>query len=367
VHVVTRDAETGVVLATLRNGVRVTALAAKFDTAEVTLTLNAGCGPGPDEAAALGLGVNAMMDSGLVAGDSCGAGTVWSSEVVSRYCNAYGIECSTSISAEGVHMEVSWTTSSDGETFGGTIEAPVPMMDRCLEVLRLTLEDPVIDASAFERAVRDAVLSWELSRKDLSSAAWDDVVSRIVPGDTRFGQADPALVRSLDRGACRDALARLLRPDNLEIVIIGDFDEDRVFAALDRYIGSLPASGPPCLAESAMARAAANAAAASSSTTAEDGGGRVDAPRPDHAIDASGTAPLQFPDPAAHRPVAPRFAAPPPATLGGAVAQLETVISDDVEQAMAYIVFPDASRWGECTNGDVVLSGLLLLLVFFFF
>ena len=238
------DPETGIVQRRLSNGVRVNYCSTDNEPRAAMLRLVAPGGrareregAGPSGAGAVAVGTRALSEVGTVGR--------WRRDQVELFCISRLITSQLECDEEFVFMDAHFAVG------GGGLRA-------VLEMVHLLLAEPAWDEGAAERA-RQVYLSHARSLdKSLERAASDRVVSAMLGGDRRFVDARPEEVSALTLEGMREAVGAQLRPEDVEINIVGDFstpgsvaeggeeaDEDTVVDIDDlvlKYLGTLPAS-----------------------------------------------------------------------------------------------------------------------------
>lgn len=168
------------------------------------------------------------MESGL--GDH-------SFDSVVRYCQLHDLDYDMRGNFEGSAMEISASTSQhDG-------------VRRAFELAHLIMANLRLEQVALERLQRAIKLNWEAESKNLESRTSRAMLDLLVQPSTkalpdpRFASVTPEDAGRLGLADLRRALDVELTPDNLEVIIVGDFEEAELERCVLRYLGTLGAGG----------------------------------------------------------------------------------------------------------------------------
>lgn len=114
-----------------------------------------------------------------------------------------------------------------------------------LELLFLFLEQPRWEESAMERAKQMFVSHYRSLAKTLERATADRVVSAMMGPDRRVRDPTPEEIGALSLEAMQRAIMRQLQANNIEVTVVGDFDEQELVDGALRYLGCLTTHEEP--------------------------------------------------------------------------------------------------------------------------
>lgn len=114
-----------------------------------------------------------------------------------------------------------------------------------LELLFLFLEQPRWEESAMERAKQMFVSHYRSLAKTLERATADRVVSAMMGPDRRVRDPTPEEIGALSLEAMQRAIMRQLQANNIEVTVVGDFDEQELLDGALRYLGCLTTHEEP--------------------------------------------------------------------------------------------------------------------------
>ena len=140
-------------------------------------------------------------------------------------------------------VEISF--SADRDTFHGRMKTLTRHLDAAVDLLRLAVNEPRLDADAIERVRSQMIAGLKRELKDpdaLAGKAWREAAF----GDHPYGQSGRGTLESVPT-IRRDDLAGLraamMSRDTLKIAVVGAIDAGKLASVLDRVFASLPAKG----------------------------------------------------------------------------------------------------------------------------
>ncbi|KAK9810226.1 hypothetical protein WJX72_007002 [[Myrmecia] bisecta] len=228
------DPVTGIVQRRLSNGVRVNMRKTKNEPRAAMLRLTCaggraceGEGAGPSGVGVVSIGTRTLSESGTVG--------AWNREQVELFCISKLINCALEADEEFLCMEFQFAIGDGG-------------MKAVLELLHLFLEQPRWETAAMERAKQMYRSHYNSLHKGLERATADRLMAAMLGPDRRFRDANPEEIDALTLEGMRDAVMRQIHPDNIEISIVGDVDQEELDQLLPSYLGTIsrPAE-PPAL------------------------------------------------------------------------------------------------------------------------
>lgn len=233
------DDVSGVTMMRLSNGAKVTFKQTPFEKSQCNVCVHASGGIALetcDLPGAVQLGVSAMTDSG------CGE---FSADSIERFCSRWGVTLTDACSSEGIYL---WFSFSSSDTV---------KVERAFEIIHTVLAAPRFEPKAIERAKRDVRLSHVDRVRSLERTVQDECFLHLFEGpDARMHDLRPSDVDRLNEGTVTRAVMEQMCPSNLEIIIVGDFDEDFVKRCLLLYVGTIPRSslGAETISQRAVAQ-----------------------------------------------------------------------------------------------------------------
>jgi hypothetical protein len=172
----------------------------------------------------LALALDTLMDSGL--GDLC-------AQDVERYLTLHAVGVDSSVSMESVSISLSISTANEG-------------LERVLQVAHAMLSSGRFDSEAFERAKKERQIEYQQRRKSLNGLTWEALMRSATGGDDRFLQMEPAHLDAITLEQAAPALQAALRPEHLEVVVVGDVthSDEALADLLLLYFGTLSGGVP---------------------------------------------------------------------------------------------------------------------------
>ncbi|GJP40170.1 hypothetical protein CLOM_g24450 [Closterium sp. NIES-68] len=304
--------ETGIIQRRLSNGIRVNMKATDNEAKGGVLRLVFPGGrakENPQAAGEVAVGVRTLSEAGRV-GD-------YSREQVELFCLANLVNCMLEADEECVALDLHFSTR-----YGG--------LKSSFQLLHMLLQHPAWDEDALERA-KQAYLSFYRSLpKSLERLTASKLMGAMFDGDTRLLDPHPAIVSNLSLDTVRHAVMQQLLSGNIELSIVGDFNEEEMSDNILKYLGTVTALPAPSSVVSPFAFLPPNdpSAPAPPSTT---------------------VLPPLHPPPVLTLPGEPPFkmisSCPP------ALRHQKVLLRDTDERARAYIAGPAPNRWGYAPDG----------------
>lgn len=96
-----------------------------------------------------------------------------------------------------------------------------------------------------ERAKQMFVSHYRSLAKTLERATADRVVAAMMGPDRRVRDPNPEEINALTLDAMREAVMRQLRANNIEVTVVGDFEEQELLDGALRYLGCLSTPTEP--------------------------------------------------------------------------------------------------------------------------
>jgi hypothetical protein len=110
------------------------------------------------------------------------------------------------------------------------------------------IREPCWETSAMDRSKQIYLSHFRSLPKSLERATADRLIGTMLGDDRRFRDANPEEIEALTLDGMKAAVMEQLMTSNLEISIVGDFDEATLDDKLLRYLGTIPPSqGKPSL------------------------------------------------------------------------------------------------------------------------
>ncbi|KAK3240438.1 hypothetical protein CYMTET_49716 [Cymbomonas tetramitiformis] len=226
---------TGVKLLELSNGVRVNYRRTENEPSAAMVRMVARGGramedleAGPMGFGSVAVGVRTLSEAGTVGG--------WEREQVELFCLHHLINCVLEADEEFTAMDFHFAVGEGG-------------MRAVLELLHLILESPRWDPSALDRSKQLYLNHYRAQQKSLERATAAKLMDAMLSRDRRFLDPTPEEVSMLTLDGVRDMVQAQLFGGNLEISIVGDFDEAEVEECVLNFLGTIR-SGPPQLTNS---------------------------------------------------------------------------------------------------------------------
>eukprot|EP00887_Chlorella_sp_A99_P001378 scaffold8.g1378.t1 len=228
------DAATGVVQRRLSNGIRVNYRRTDNEPRAAMVRVVAaggrsreGGGVGPSGTGVVAVGTRALSESGTV-------GT-WQREQVELFCISKLINCTLEPDEEFVCMDFHFAVGDGG-------------LPATLQLLHLFLDAPRWEGAAMERAKQMYLSHFRSLPKSLERATADRIMAAMFGPDRRFRDPSPEEVSALTLEGMREAVMAQLHAGNLEVSVVGDFDEEELEQCLLQYVGTVrrrpPAAAP---------------------------------------------------------------------------------------------------------------------------
>jgi len=230
-------------------------------------------------------------------------------EQVELFCIDHLLMVEIMATEEAVTFDFTFpTTRPDGslEGEGGATNA-VTGLEAVLQITRCILDGYIWEEDAFRRACQGFNQAYEASSKSLEGAATEALAGELTGQDKRFLTATPEDISALSLEQVREAMLALLRPDNAEVTVSGDFAPGHLEGLLQGYLGTIPAAA-------AAAQAPAKANYPPSFPFASDA-----------AVDAEGVAKT-----------------------------INVYLPDSEERAMAYVAGLSPNKWGFLPGGEKI-------------
>jgi len=218
----TRDPATGVVQRRLQNGVAVNWKHTRNEPQSAMLRVVVNGGRASEDASAVGavaVGTRTMSETGTF--------YEFTREQVELYCVSNLINCFVEADEEFICMDFHFSLRAGG-------------LERLLQLVHLILTASNMDRSGFERARQHYLSLHRSNEKGLEKAASHRLMRAMTGGDQRFMDPTAEHLQSLTLEQSRLAIMQQLRTDQMEVSVVGDFEEQELTEALVQYIGTLP-------------------------------------------------------------------------------------------------------------------------------
>lgn len=223
-----KDPHTGVTQRKLSNGVAVNYRHTMNEPRSAILRLVAAggrtCeqpGAGPSGSGSVCIGTRTLSESGSVG--------AWKREQVELFCISKLVNCVIEASDEMVFMDIHFPVNDGG------IEA-------MFELLNCFVRKPRWEEAAMQRSQQIYLSHYRSLPKSLERATADRLLATMLGDDCRFRDVKPDEIEALTLKGIEAAVMSQLTPSNIEVNIVGDFDEDTLDAHLLRYLGTIPPS-----------------------------------------------------------------------------------------------------------------------------
>ena len=230
------DPDTGVVRRRLSNGIMVNYRKTDNEPMGAMVRVVAAGGRaleergvvGPDGHGVIAVGTRTLSESGTV-GD-------WDRAQVELFCISRLINCVLEANEEFICMDFHFAVGDGG-------------MAAVLQLLHLFLEAPRWEEAAMERSKQMYVSHYRALPKSLERATADRIMQSMLGPDRRFRDPSSDEIAMLTLDSMKEEVLKQLHAGNLEISIVGDFDEAELEQSILMYLGtvepkpSLPLAG----------------------------------------------------------------------------------------------------------------------------
>ena len=173
---------------------------------------------GPDGHGVVAVGTRTLSESGTV-GD-------WDRAQVELFCISRLINCVLEANEEFICMDFHFAVGDGG-------------MAAVLQLLHLFLEAPRWEEAAMERSKQMYVSHYRALPKSLERATADRIMQSMLGNDRRFRDPSTEEVAALTLDAMKENVMAQLHAGNLEISIVGDFDENELEHSILMYLGTV--------------------------------------------------------------------------------------------------------------------------------
>uniref|UniRef100_A0A061SA19 Insulinase (Peptidase family m16) family protein isoform 2 n=1 Tax=Tetraselmis sp. GSL018 TaxID=582737 RepID=A0A061SA19_9CHLO len=222
------DPHTGITQRRLSNGITVNYRHTTNEPRGAMLRLTAcggrSCesgGASPGGIGAISIGTRTLSESGAVGS--------WRREQVELFCISKLVNCVLEASDEMIFMDFHFPVTDGG-------------MDAMFELLHLFIREPRWEDSAMERSKQIFLSHYRSLPKSLERATADRLIGVMLGNDRRFMDANPQEIEALTLEGMRRTVMDQIVTSNLEISIVGDFDESSLDDKLLKYLGTIPPS-----------------------------------------------------------------------------------------------------------------------------
>mmetsp|Transcript_1500 Transcript_1500/g.2154 ORF Transcript_1500/g.2154 Transcript_1500/m.2154 type:complete len:1131 (+) Transcript_1500:56-3448(+) len=215
-----KDPETGVVMKRLSNGIRINFK--KTDNTPNTISI-AAVSPGGlsretvQHPAAVKLGVQAIMQGGSFGN--------YTREMVDLFSMRKLMNINFGVNLESITWD---------------LMAPTETLDDLMQFLMLVYSDLRWNEKAFYSAKELFNSNYDAVTKSLEMASADMLVRAVANDDPRFWGPPKDVIEALDMETVKEELQKQLCTENLEINIVGDFDEDLLEESVLNHLGAIP-------------------------------------------------------------------------------------------------------------------------------
>lgn len=173
---------------------------------------------GPHGHGAIAVGTRTLSESGTV-GD-------WDRAQVELFCISRLINCILEANEEFICMDFHFAVGDGG-------------MAAVLQLLHLFLESPRWEDAAMERSKQMYISHYRALPKSLERATADRIMSAMLGDDRRFRDPSSDEIAALTLDAMKEDVMAQLHAGNLEVSIVGDFDENELEEAALKYLGTV--------------------------------------------------------------------------------------------------------------------------------
>lgn len=215
------DPVTGVVRIKLSNGVTVNCKRTANEPRAAMIRLNAAGGralEGAGEFGAVSIGTRALSEAGTVA--------QWGREQVELFCVSRLINCVLEAEEEFITMEFHFAVGDGG-------------LEAVFELLHLVLEKPCWEESSLERSKQLHLSNYRTMPKSLERATADKVYAAMFGDDRRFRDPNTEEIEAVSLEQARQLVMEQLKSGDLEVSVVGDFDEEELKDCALKYLGTL--------------------------------------------------------------------------------------------------------------------------------
>jgi len=219
------DEQTGIVRRRLANGIRINYK--RTDNTPNTISI-AAVSPGGlsresiENPAAVKLGVQTIMQGGSFGN--------YSREMVDLFSMRKLMNINFGVTLESITWD---------------LLAPTETMDDLMQFLMLVYSDLRWNEKSFQSAKDLFHSNYEAVIKSLEMASADMLVKAVANDDPRFWGPPPEVIEKLDLQTVKDELEKQLCTENLEINIVGDFDEQDLEESIFKHLGAIPFTKAP--------------------------------------------------------------------------------------------------------------------------
>jgi len=222
------DKETGITLRKLSNGITLQHKKTTFEAKHVTIDVVARGGKSiepEDKFGSVQLGWPTFIGGG--------AGN-FGPEEISKYCTFHGLSLMSGIGSETSWVSVNCSVSHNG-------------LRKAMSIIHLFFTSPCFDKKTFERSKKLYKIDCDKSEKEVDVLATENIMKILHdPLDTRTILPKKADYNKVTWEMAKEAVQRQLASNNLEVVILGDFqDTEEVENLFLRYFGSIPPTPSP--------------------------------------------------------------------------------------------------------------------------
>lgn len=173
---------------------------------------------GPHGHGAIAVGTRTLSESGTVG--------EWDRAQVELFCISRLINCVLEANEEFICMDFHFAVGDGG-------------MAAVLQLLHLFLESPRWEEAAMERSKQMYVSHYRALPKSLERATADRIMEAMLGEDRRFRDPSSEEIAALTLDAMKEDVMAQLHAGNLEISIVGDFDENDLEEAILMYLGTV--------------------------------------------------------------------------------------------------------------------------------
>lgn len=177
---------------------------------------------GPDGQGVVAVGTRTLSESGTV-GD-------WDRAQVELFCISRLINCVLEANEEFICMDFHFAVGDGG-------------VAAVLQLLHLFLESPRWEDAAMERSKQMYVSHYRALPKSLERATADRIMSAMLGDDRRFRDPSSEEIEALTLDAMKESVMAQLYAGNLEVSVVGDFDEEELEEAVLAYLGTVKSNG----------------------------------------------------------------------------------------------------------------------------
>ncbi len=170
-----------------------------------------------------------------------GAFGPWTREQVELFCVDHLLTVEINCSEESLVLDFVFPTTNVGNVgFGDDIQLGITGTEAVLQIVREIIVGFHWEEDALGRSKQSYRSSHESLQKNLEGKSTEVVMEAMTNHDKRFLSVDVDTVNAVTLEDAKTAIMSQLLPENLEILMAGDFDPEEVLDMVLNYVGSIP-------------------------------------------------------------------------------------------------------------------------------